>query len=540
MTIDPTLNRLLLELDELRSGFSAAAALTNGPRPEPSMAGPSYAPRDIACLIDKLASLPMTDDVWQRPVVVRTLTAVVGWLRRRIIARADGQGRNGNDVGEPLAAVDVGLWRALYRELSPRHPVRPLILCLLLCVGSTDALQAFVEVVTRDPPADVRGAIEPFGMLFQLSGDQARALFPGLLEGLQQVAVAGLILDYSNFLYRQAGWKPHPAAAQAAGLIELLGQIADRLRKLQELNPESLASVAQAGRQVTESVPLAISLCDTLALIGDRDAIGPLYKTSAVDHRRLRVESAAALARLGEEQGRQMLIAMAAEPIERLRVLAYADELQLQDRLEPRFTTDQARAEAALAHRLAEPTQFGLPPRRLECLDHRRQPWPGFDAPVDCYLFRYDYLLPTEELANIGIAGPVVYTMIADLTGLSCDDLYCLFAGWDVSHPEIVLLEPSQLSPRLQPHAGRLRVALADAEGYQQVRIEAYGQFFEEIVLIASATRREQAGLLLVSSDKFEWIPIHNPRRPLGPTEAFYLFVGHRLFAAFRQDEEPG
>src|SRR6185312_3349414 len=136
---------------------------------------------------------------------------------------------------------------------------------------------------------------------------------------------------------------------------------------------------------------------DALALIGDKSAVGKLYQALRVGHRRLRTEAAAALARLGEAQGADELAQLAAEPIARLRVLAYTDELGLKEKIDPQYTTAVARAEAELCVWLAEPTQYGVPPTSCELFDCRRQHWPGFDDPVDCFLFQFQYVVTLDS-----------------------------------------------------------------------------------------------------------------------------------------------
>ena len=71
-------------------------------------------------------------------------------------------------------------------------------------------------------------------------------------------------------------------------------------------------------RQADEGVSLAVSLCDALALIGDASSTARLREAHEIRHRRLRVEAAAALARLGDEEGEKSLIELAAEPVARL------------------------------------------------------------------------------------------------------------------------------------------------------------------------------------------------------------------------------
>jgi hypothetical protein len=270
------------------------------------------------------------------------------------------------------------------------------------------------------------------------------------LSALRSPLLAAPVLDLANFLTREKFVPRHPAADRADELIALLGEVAQSLSGLEEEPTARGDSLQELSRRVAQGVALAVSLCDALAFIGDRGAIGKLYQALAVRHRRLRTEAAAALARLGEQQGAEELIALASEPIARLRVLAYAREMGLSERIEPQYATPEARAEAELCVWLAEPTQYGVPPTTCELFDHRMQPWPGFSEPVNCYLFQFQYVLTLPEgersYSNIGIAGPLVHAFVADLGDLPPDDIYAAFAGWQAQHEEIREYDVARLS----------------------------------------------------------------------------------------------
>src|SRR5204863_9221024 len=135
------------------------------------------------------------------------------------------------------------------------------------------------------------------------------------------------ILDLAKCLTREKLVERHPATDVAAELISLLGELVQTLLVLEERPDEFGDTPQQLSRRVARGVALAVSLCDALALIGDKSATAKLYQTLQVGHRRLRTEAAAALARLGEEEGKAELVKLAAEPIARLRVLAYAKGL---------------------------------------------------------------------------------------------------------------------------------------------------------------------------------------------------------------------
>jgi len=286
-------------------------------------------------------------------------------------------------------------------------------------------------------------------------------------------------------------------------------------------------------------VALAVSLCDALALIGEKAAIGKLYQALRVGHRRLRTEAAAALARLGEEQGTTELAQLAAEPIARLRVLAYADELRIGDKIEPQYKTKEARAEAELCVWLAEPTQYGVPPTACELFDHRKQHWPGFDQPVDCFLFQFQYVVTTDvageqALSNIGIAGPLVHAFTADLADLPPEDIYAAFAGWHAQHADIREFDVARLSKSEQLELQRLKRRLHD-EGYTAIEPQRMGYFFGEKALIANAERQGVAGVAVIDFRDTLFFPFRNTRRPIGAEETYSIYKGRKLLKVFNR-----
>lgn len=409
--------------------------------------------------------------------------------------------------------------QSLLGDFDPRDPAR---------------LRQLVKRLATNPPVHPNDVALAFRPLFQRLDYDVAAVFPELFGGLSHPSVAAAILDLANHLTRKDRVAHHPAADRTEQLITLLGGLADRLGRLEEQPFESGQSAAELSAQVSESVSLSVALCDALALIGDQAAIGKLYRALELEHRRLRAEAAAALAKLGEEAGLAALLALAAEPVARLRVLAYAEELGALDKVDPKFSTPAARAEAELAVWLAEPTQFGLPPKECELVDSRTQYWPGFDEPVECFLFRYSYELGDTRFGNIGIAGPVSHAFIADLADLPPDDIYAAYAGWQAEHEEIRETEVDLIPSHQRSEVARLERRLRDA-GYQELASLTLGSFFGDKVLVAKANWEGAEGLAVVDAKDILWKPIGPSRRPLGPAEVYCIYKGRRLLRTFNE-----
>lgn len=433
----------------------------------------------------------------------------------------------------PHALVQSAL--DLYRQLGPACGGRHHLLRLITQRGDDQALAALADRLVDSPPAKDTAVAEVLTPLFRRRDYDPTAIFPRLLDGLAHLSVAASVLDLANFLTREHRVTTHPGAARRERLEQLLGQFAQRLAQLEENPGEPNSKQIELEQTVGESVALVVSLCDALALIGDPASTGKLYQALELRHRRTRTEAAAALARLGEEEGTKALVELAAEPVARLRVLAYAEELGIAERVPEQFTTEIARAEAELALWLAQPSQFGLPPTRMELLDDRRQAWPGFDEPVACFLFRFTYELGEARFSNVGIAGPLTCTFAADLSSLSVDDLYALFIGWQAEHDDIYRLSFDKLAGAERLAAQRLEQFLHDA-GYTNAAPAWLGVFFDQQALVAEAEFNGRAGVAVADQDQILWQPFAAKSRPLGVEEVYNLYKGRKLFEAFNHD----
>lgn len=447
------------------------------------------------------------------------------------------QSAEAEELGLTGALVDViaRLYRAFGRESRARHH----LLRILAAAGDRDALKMFAELVVTDPPQNPEDAVLAFVPLFQRQDYPAQALFPRLLDALEHPTEAATVLDLANFLTRRRRLASHPATARQAALTELLGNLTTHLEKIEtgKSAPAAKLSVADLRRHVAESVTLVVSLCDALALIGNTAAIGTLERTLALAHRRVKTEAAAALARLHDEAGTQALVEIAAEAVVRNRALAYLEELHLIDRVDPKYRTDEARAEGDMAAWLTEPAQFGLPPQLLEIVDTCTQKWPGYHEPVCCRLWRYEYRLRGKSLAGIGITGPVTHAFNADLQDMSPADIYAVFAGWQAEHDEIFEVSADELTAEQSQAWSHISAALQKAE-LSNLAFVKLGHFFGAEQFVATGTRADQPGVIILDGQEVHWYPvtISSARAP-GANEIYWLHKGKRLLRAFNADE---
>lgn len=479
-------------------------------------------------LLRRIAKLPL-------PLSEQADRLLANWLMATVQARR--KATAGRQPVESTASFQ-DLVESLYLGLGASSRARAQLLAWLATGGATADLQLFARLIVEEPPADDQDVMQALAPLFQQQRSKAALLYPRLLSAMTQPVLAAPVLDLANFLTRENLLDRHPAAEVANELVQLLGELVQTLLRMEERPDQFGDSAQEVSQRVARGVALAVSLCDALALIGDRHAVGKLYQALRVGHRRLRTEAAFALARLGEAQGVTELAQLAAEPVARLRVLAYATELGVTAKIDPQFTTPEARAEAELCVWLAEPTQYGVPPSSCELVDQRQQHWPGFDDPVDCYLFRFQYVVTVESseqsFSNIGIAGPLTHAFVADLGDLPPEDIYAAFAGWHAQHADIREFDVAHLSKSEQLEVQRLKRRLHDA-GYSSIEPERMGYFFGEKALIANAARQAVNGVAVVDFQNTLFFPERHSKRPLGLEEAYSIYKGRKLLKLFNR-----
>jgi hypothetical protein len=479
----------------------------------------------VVATIDALARLS--------PAQLEDAEPLVLALLQHLAQRARNHAKEAGPVSYPPATRDA--MAKLYNHLQSSPAAGWAIVGWLAASRGRAELALLADLLASAAPVDDPHLAVALGPLFQRTDYDATALFPRLLDALSHPQLAGAILDLANYLTRAERLDEHPAKPRSKELIALLGALVQRLMQVEEAPDAGGRTPRDVADIIAESLPLAVSLCDALALAGDTAASGKLHQAMELRHRRLRTEAAAALARLGDKKGADILVELAAEPVARLRVLAYAQELDLLDRIKDEYQTEAARAESQLALWLAQPAQFGIPPTSLELVDQREQYWPSFTDLVECFLFRFEYELGGGRYANIGIAGPLEHTFAADLADLPPDDIYAAFAGWQAQHDDIWEQEVSMLTEAQRVEVARLERRLHD-HGMESIVPVTLASFFGERVLVASAIFDRHPGIAIVTSGgEITWLARSASSRPLRPADAYCIFKGRRLLRTFNE-----
>ncbi len=408
---------------------------------------------------------------------------------------------------------------------------------LSLLAGSSypPAVDIFVSLLLHRPPQTPSLVAAAFQPLFR-ADCPVNVLFPRLLDSLSQPSLAAPVLDLANYLTRRGVVSEHPARERAGELVGLLGSLVRRLEQCEEQQVSSSQQFHDVARQVAEAIAITTALCDALALMEAEEAIPKLYPLLEIRHRRLQVEAAAALARLGDDIGKQKLKELAAEPVVRLYAVQFAQELGFGEEIAEEHRSPEALMLGRAALMLSQPTYFGVAPSHLELLDVRRIAWPGEDTPVEVALVRYAYTSDQGEWSNVAAVGPTVGICTADLADLAPDDIYAIFAGMEMAHEEIRHWDPSEWTDYHMAEIARLERRLRD-RGYLQIEPQVVGTFFGQWFLIAKARRASTEGIAVADDREIRWFPTTGDR-PLGARELLALYQGRKFFEAFPQRED--
>ncbi len=428
---------------------------------------------------------------------------------------------------------EIEQFRLLYELLQQRRGPAHWTLALLATDPAPAALRAFAELVSSRGPEEPRACDLAFMPLFlHRPGTAHQELFPRLLDLLGQRAMAGCILDLANFFTRQGIVQQHPGRKRLSALVALYRGLVNHLEDL-ETSPQKYARDAgELKRLLDECVPLVVSLTDALALAQAEEALPLLRRALELSHRRVQAEAAAALARLGQEDGFQALGRLLQHPGTRRRAAAYLKELGQAQRIPPELNSPVALAEAHLAEHLADPHQVGMAPGKLRLLDQRKLFWPGFHEPQPCYLFEYQYELPSREFTGVGMAGPVVHSFFVDLHDLPPRDIYAAYAGWSVEDASMSETPREQFSAEQWEQAQLAQQQLLE-QGLADVQVVKLGSFYGQPVAVAVARRSGQLGTAVWDGRQLLWFPATRRTRSLGPDEAWYIYKGRRLLDAF-------
>ncbi|MGV3486099.1 MAG: HEAT repeat domain-containing protein [Planctomycetaceae bacterium] len=431
-----------------------------------------------------------------------------------------------------LAAMDPEVIEDVEQALPDRCSNRYLLLHLLAVARTPAALGMLMTYLQTSPPTHWMEAAQVLSPLMQHRDWPVDAVFPLLLEAISHPSVAAPAIDLANFVTRRGLMPQHPATHHVEMLNRLLSAVTARLERFEQ-DPATLGEdVATVQERLSQAVSLSVSLCDALGLIGAESSRPRLEEAMQLRHRRVQCEAAGALTRMGSSEGRERLISLASEPSARLRVIAYAEELGIEDSVDPAYRSDSALAESEVAIWLSQPDRFGVPPTSVETIEQRPWMWPGYSDRVDCFLVRFHYDLGQRSYSNIAIAGPVVFALACDLADMQADDIYAIYAGWQAEHNDIFAVAANQFNASQRRVVDTLQSHL-DRAGYEELKAELFGVFLDEHAAVFSAMREGKPCRVLTDGLETIHIPVAGRARPLQATDLWNLFKGRKMLRTF-------
>jgi hypothetical protein len=323
-----------------------------------------------------------------------------------------------------------------YRAFRKYNPSKSLGLFLqsMLFNGHSSSLRVAMDLLVDTPPLDWKDTALALSTLMQSTNWKLADVFPRLLDS-DHPSVLAPALDLANSMVRKHGFSPHPAADRFDSLLGIFGAVTLQLQALEE-DPRKFSDNVQAiQRMLFDAVSLLVSACDYFALMGEPRAIGKLNQAIELKHRRIKLEAAYALAKLGELRAVDLIVELLQDDSSRARAVAYLHELSADDRIGPEWTTSLAKAKSDLALWLSQPEQFAIPPSRIELVEQRTMLWPGFEGPQECFLLQFDYGTGEGTYSNVGFSGPFASAMSLDMKSFSNDAAFAMYLASDVEDP---------------------------------------------------------------------------------------------------------
>ncbi|MGB7325325.1 MAG: HEAT repeat domain-containing protein [Rubripirellula sp.] len=433
---------------------------------------------------------------------------------------------------ETIAGLNIDEIETIEKSLPVGTPNRYLLLHLLATIGSRPSLARLLGMLQQSPPEKWIEAAQVLSPLMQNDDWPTDAVYPELLGAIQHPTLASPILDLANYLVRKQRVAIHPATDRIETLNLLLGEISGRLARFEE-DPHTFGDdVDTVQNRLGEAVALAVSLCDTVGMLGQESSVGKLHQALDLKHRRVQCEAAGALARLGDSDGKARLIELTKDPTARLRAIHYADELGLGNRVEEQYRSDTSTAESELSLWLSQPQQMGVPPTSVEVVDTKRMLWPSFTDPVDIHLVRFEYNFGERVYSNVGITGPVTFAMSADVADFAMADIYAIYAGWHAEHPEIFIVAAEHLNEV------QIRVMSAfqkhlEQTGYESIKPALLGFFLEEKAGVFMAMRDNKPCAVVTDGLETVDYPVGGRLRPITPGDLFNLYKGRKMLRTF-------
>ncbi len=284
---------------------------------------------------------------------------------------------------------------------------------------------------------------------------------PHLRDGYLWSVVLGMLgRGHSSVLEVVEALKdPLPTGLAGVAYLDLANALAidGRLSSHPFDTPEGTQALLDRLGEDDPEESFAISIVAAAPFLSDaaREAI----LASAETHRDpfVRLETAWARARSGDDGGRRRLAELCLDPRYARRAATYLEELGLADAVPEAARDPGHKAMAEMCDWLAHPNEMGRPPDEISIFDARTLHWPptGDTRPLWLLAYRYDGEADDDSEAGIGLVGSVTFALFGEATSvLSAEEVYGLHCCW-----ELALAGDPRAPRERRPEAGKALIA---------------------------------------------------------------------------------
>jgi hypothetical protein len=147
---------------------------------------------------------------------------------------------------------------------------------------------------------------------------------------------------------------------------------------------------------------------------------------------RVRLESAWAIAKIGEPDGLEQLADFASNPVHAHTAIRYLEELGHPGRVPEAARSPEARALAEMAHWLAHPNELGEPPESVAIADARELYWPPTNDRRRLWVIRFAHMSDGQPVEDYGLVGSITWAMFGDSRPQHPMEVYALHCCWEL------------------------------------------------------------------------------------------------------------
>lgn len=266
----------------------------------------------------------------------------------------------------------------------------------------------------------------------------------------------------------------------------------------------------------------------------------------------VQLEAAWAAGKMGREAGLKMLARACLDVNQSETAQHYLQELGREDMIPPDANDPDFQAKAKFSQWLAHPNELARAPDSLEIVDHRRLYWPpaGEELPMWVILFHAHSQSALEaDQVDCGIVGHMTWCFFSyKMNHRPPEDIYAIQCYWELTHDNQIQENDEPNPDEYGSQMESLRVqGYANAVVMTVCELSPKLNQANRLFLLASATRNEEAGYVVMGSNESVWYPQSDLPDDSAKQTVLKIEVGRRLLGftqpvdrqKFLKNEEP-